>query len=442
YAAGFTFSSDFPTSDGAYRTSDQGRGQDAWVAKFTPEGSVAYSTLVGGTAGPLDGGRALAVDDAGRAYLTGTMGSDDMETRRAFQPEANGVQDAYLAVLNEDGSDLYFATYLGGRNVVDPHEVRQGRVGIIEDGQSLTLGPDGLVYLAGVTDADDFPTTPDAFMPANPGGRSFFLSVIDVHEGKLVYSTYLGGRGEDGALSFQAAAVAVDDHGFVYFAGTTRMTEEQARTFPIKDAFDPTYNGGWDVFVMKFAPTWGEPIYSTFLGSRQDDFVNSIAVGRSGAPHVVGKTLEAPITAGLVPTESFLEARAGDPIVPRGGGADGFLVKLAPCGDRVDMWSFIGGSSPLDRTPAQGTLASEETAIVVTLDRWESAYVTGLMTTRDFRPAPTKGEALSGPWDAFVVKFVDDPGSSGRNAFDGPASPEKSLGCGSPAAEHRTTPTK
>src|SRR5262249_16951324 len=124
YVAGHTGSTDFPTTAGALqRTFGGGNefGGDAFVARLNQSGAnLVYSTYIGGEA--ADVGRAIAIDAAGNAYVTGTTQTTGFATNRGLEPGNAGgcadvfsnCTDAFVAKLNPSGSALVYSTYLGG----------------------------------------------------------------------------------------------------------------------------------------------------------------------------------------------------------------------------------------------------------------------------------------------------------------------------------------
>ncbi|MEK5037562.1 DUF7948 domain-containing protein [Sporosarcina sp. FSL K6-3457] len=114
YIVGTTFSANFPTTTGAFQTSNNGFG-DVFVTKFDPSGTaLVYSTYLGGTTS-FDQGWDVAVDNAGNAYVTGvTFSTDFPTTPGAFQSMPQGFIDAFVTKLNSTGTALVYSTYLGG----------------------------------------------------------------------------------------------------------------------------------------------------------------------------------------------------------------------------------------------------------------------------------------------------------------------------------------
>lgn len=158
----------FPVTPGAYQIKGS---YDAFVSKLNPKGSaLVYSTYLGGNAG-VDRGWAIALDNAGNAYITGDTGSIDFPTINAIQAGyGGGMADAFVTKLNTSGSALVYSTFLGG-NLSD-----EGR-GIASDGS-------GGVYVTGDTSSANFPTS-NPFQASNGGGignhdDAFVVKIADL----------------------------------------------------------------------------------------------------------------------------------------------------------------------------------------------------------------------------------------------------------------------
>jgi hypothetical protein len=164
YLAGLTRSmTDFPTTTGAFQTTDFG-SDEAFVTKVDPTGgSLDYSTFLGGTG--ADDAYGLTVDGSGRAFVTGNTGSSDFPTTAgAPATTLNGVGDGFVTELNSAGSALAYSTYLGG--------------GGADSGESVALDGLGNAYVAGDTNSADFPTSPGAYQPALAGGNDAFVTQL------------------------------------------------------------------------------------------------------------------------------------------------------------------------------------------------------------------------------------------------------------------------
>jgi len=148
YVAGSTYSTDFPTTPGAFQTVFGGVPNDAFVTKLNADGSaLVYSTYLGGDGSDSVSG--IAIDAAGSAYVTGGTGSRNFPTTSsAFRQSLNGSFDATVSKLNSDGTRLVYSTYLGGRSA--------------DYSSRVALDVYGNAYVAGTTDSNDFPVTQDA----------------------------------------------------------------------------------------------------------------------------------------------------------------------------------------------------------------------------------------------------------------------------------------
>lgn len=111
YVTGETESSNFPTTTGAFQTSSGGY-VDAFVTKVSADGSWVYSTYLGG--GDADRAYGIAVDSADSAYVTGSTMSGNFPIENALQPAMNGGSDAFITKFNSAGDGLLYSTYLGG----------------------------------------------------------------------------------------------------------------------------------------------------------------------------------------------------------------------------------------------------------------------------------------------------------------------------------------
>ncbi|HTA75724.1 MAG TPA: SBBP repeat-containing protein [bacterium] len=234
YVAGGTYSNNFPTTSGAFERTFSGLS-DVFVTKVNPTGSaLVYSTLLTGTG--LDGNSAFAIalDSSGNAYVTGHTNSSDFPTTSgAYKTSySGGVNDAFVTKVNVVGSGLVYSTFLGGAEA--------------EAGTSIAVDSAGNAYLTGITNSTDFPTTSGAFQRVNRaprGGVTAFVTELNATGNSLVYSTYLGGTGQD-----EGNGIAVDSSNSIYVTGQAGSTD-----FPITSgAFQVVHGTGYDnAFVAK-----------------------------------------------------------------------------------------------------------------------------------------------------------------------------------------------
>lgn len=221
YLGGFTSSTDFPTTAGAYQVAivgDTVGHSSGFITKINPAGSqLVYSTLLGGEYNTRV--LAIALDASNNAYVTGlTLSPDFPVTAGVFQPMpqglATGGQDSFVTKLNSAGSALVYSSFLG-----------EG----FDTGEAIAVDLAGNAYVAGNTLDLDFPVTPGALQVVNretetTGDGTCFLTKINPSASQIVYSTYLGGSGEgesDGLESDSPSGIALDSSANVYLAGTT-----------------------------------------------------------------------------------------------------------------------------------------------------------------------------------------------------------------------------
>ncbi len=322
YVTGTTFSPDFPVVN-AFQSFLRG-GQfdaDAFVTKLSSSGrKIIYSTYLGGTRG--DVASAIAVDEHGEAYVTGSTDSTDFPIQNAIQPQPAGGSDVFVTKLNARGNGLIYSTYLGGAKN--------------ETGNAIALDERGAAYVTGITTSADFPTSQpiQSFNLGQPCAppqplRHFacvdgFVFKIDPAGNHLDYSTFLGGTDSD-----SGSAIAVDEAGNAYVTGGT-----QSADFPVRQplqAFNLGHNPNAcgppevagpcaDVFVTKINREGTALVYSTFLGGSSRDFPGSVAVDRNGSAYVFGSTF----SADFVTTPRAFEATPPPP-----AGTWNFLTKIS-----------------------------------------------------------------------------------------------------------------
>ncbi len=232
YVVGRTESANFPTTPVAYDTTYNGVsnfGDDAFVARLSGDlTTLTAATFLGGSG--WDEATTLAFDGQGNVYVAGWSRSADFPTTPgSFDSTFSGSDDAFIAKLSGDLTTLTAATFLGGSYGMD-------------EATALAINTRGDVYVAGKTNAANFPTSREAFDPTYNGKDDVFIAMLSGDLTALIAATFLGGNDSD-----KAAAVALDSQGNVYVVGQTKSADFP--TTPV--AFDRTYNGGGDTFIAK-----------------------------------------------------------------------------------------------------------------------------------------------------------------------------------------------
>jgi len=372
YLTGQATYADFPVTPGAFETSYVER--TAFVTKLNSSGTaLIYSTYLGGSDAYYgDAGQSIAVDSAGEAYVAGfTYASNFPVTASAYQSTnkaaANSAYTGFLTRLNAADTGLLYSTYLGGSMSDNVTSLK------------LALDVPGDVYLAGIAHSSDFPTTTGALQTANKsaaseGWNDFIAKLNPGAAGKagLVYSTYLGGSGENTPPEGSTIQITPDKSGDVYISGPAASTD-----FPVTaGAYQSTNKGaatggGSNLTLSKLNPTATKLLYSTYLGGSgagyRGDIVNGLEIDASGNAYLAGTTYESnfPVT-----TSAFQKTNKDAP----SGLSTCFIAKMNPTGTALVYSTYLGGSGFYTGDAANG----------LAIDSAGDAYVTGTTASWDF----------------------------------------------------------
>jgi hypothetical protein len=227
YVVGNTGSTDFPIKH-AMRTGAAG-GQDAWLVKLDRSGGkLRFGTYLGGSGD--DFAASVDLDQAGHAYITGSTASQDFPTYLALQPTNAGPWyqplDLFLCKLTAAGDAFIFSTYLGGSDY-----------DFLGD---IAVDWQGYVFLAAATFSLDFPQVKP--LRSRSRHQDAILAKLSPRGDTLLFSTYLGGVGNDWATS-----VAVNPDGEIYLTGDTRSPD-----FPIVRPLQRfNASGNFDAVVVR-----------------------------------------------------------------------------------------------------------------------------------------------------------------------------------------------
>ncbi|MCA1032798.1 SBBP repeat-containing protein [Bacillus timonensis] len=354
YITGSTTSSNFPTVN-AIDTSYNGN-EDAFVTKINAAGNaIVYSTFLGGSS--VDRGNSIVVDSTGNAYIAGATRSSNFPTQNAIDPSFNGDLDGFVTKINAAGNAIVYSTYLGGSS--------------LDAANSIDIDSSGNAYITGQTRSSNFPTV-NAIDPTFNGVQEAFVTKINAAGNAIVYSTFLGGSGNDAANG-----IAVDSSGNAYISGITSSSD-----FPTVNAIDPSFNGVFDVFITKINAAGNAIVYSTYLGGSSEESSRDIAVDVAGNAYVTGRTN----------SSDFPVVNAIDSCF--NGVADAFVTKINALGNAIVYSTFLGGNA-FD----QGHR--------IAVDNAGSVYVTGFTSSSDFPTKNAIDPTYNGGVDAFVVKISD-----------------------------------
>lgn len=274
YVAGSSFSLDFPTTVGAFQTVSH-RNDDAFVLKLNPEGSaLLYSTFLGGE--DMDSASKIAIDDVGNAYVGGGTRSLDFPVTYAVTPRLRYIDDAFVAKLSPNGSELIYSVCLGSSG----EDTLRG----------LAIDAWGNAFITGITDGNLNPRYGQRLFPmrnaiqsVSGGDWEGFVTKINAAGTDLIYSTYLGGSWMD-----YCEDIAVDPMGNAYVAGYTLSRDFETK-HPLQDTCACSGDDG-DGFLVRLAPDGQQYGFATFIGGSSDDSATSVAVDRFGSAYVLGWT--------------------------------------------------------------------------------------------------------------------------------------------------------
>lgn len=388
YVTGYSNSPDFPSgAPGLFLPGGGtcGEGLDAYpcfdifVAKFDPTGhSLAYLARFGGSGDDYATG--IALDSLGSAYVTGYTNSTDFPTTHAAQAQPGGgtcgvapttlpCYDAFVVKLGVSGLALAYATYLGGEGD--------------DFGQEIAVDSAGYAVVTGVTASAGFPVRRPLQRFLGGGAYDAFLAKIPPTGTPLVYSTFLGGSGDDFGSN-----VALDSTGAAYVTGYTNSAN-----FPVAGAFQSSIGGGtcgappstapcFDAFVTKLSGDGSALRYSTYLGGSGGDYGYGIAVDSAGRAFVTGSTT----STGFPVTPGALKITGG------GTSVDAFVTKLDADGSHAVYSTYIGGPGA-------------DAGLDIGADSAGNAYCAGYTNGSGFPVASPVQAASGGFYDAFLAKL-------------------------------------
>lgn len=362
YVTGRTEASDFPTVN-PIQAGYAGGTDDIFVSKLNRDGTaLIYSTYLGGS--EYDQARSLALDGNGNVYLTGRTDSADFPVVDPVIADYAGEQDGFVTKLNRDGDRIVYSTYLGGRGN--------------DIGHAITVDEGGYAYVTGLSNSPDFPTA-GAYQPAWRGGEGDDAIVVKVKaDGTgFVYSTFIGGSGDD-----ESRAITVDAVGSAIISGYTR-----SRDFPTRDALQDDFGGGsHDIFVTALTAKGSDLAWSTYLGGSGSDYGRGLAIDPAGHIYLTGYTS----SANDFPLQQPLQEEFA------GGEADAFVMMLAPAAARLMFSSFLGGGA-------------HERGRAVTVDAAGNILVSGHTESEDFPvSSPASPGFGGGADDAFLIKLTPE----------------------------------
>lgn len=322
----------------------------------------------------FEGVEKTAIDDAGQLILTTKNGAVRQHAPVVYQ-DVNGARrmvEGHYVALGTHEIGFAIAEYDQTKTlVIDPVLVYSTYLGGFdnESGNGIDADAAGNAYVTGITYSADFPVK-NALQQSLRGVGNAWVAKFD-STGRLVYSTYLGGAGEDAGFS-----IATDSSGNAYVGGTT-----DSSNFPVTSgAMQNTRGGRFDGFVAKLSANGDNLLYSTFLGSQADDTIDALALDSSNNVYVTGQTF-----SNNFPLRNAWQTSLN-------GISDAYIAKLNATGSSLVYSSYLGG-------------AGREAGFGVVVDSANQAIVTGFVYSNDFPTQNAVQGANGGSVDAFITKF-------------------------------------
>ncbi|MGH7779748.1 MAG: SBBP repeat-containing protein [Candidatus Binataceae bacterium] len=416
YTGGIAFSSKFPTTTGAFQTSNNGansapnQNPNAWVAKFDPTksgaASLIYSTYIGGSgnttaadAGNGDGdqGYGITVDSVGKAYLVGLTYSTNFPgapscgfpSGRTNNQGATDVNNGFVTQVNSTGTGVV-SCYINGSDGAPAIRVAIHGSTLFIVGASTTSNSGG----AGT----DFPSTASAFQPENPdlpanGNSAAYFIAMPTSLASISYASFYGGKGT-GTGGEAALAVTADPSGNAWITGLTYSSDDGV--FPLVNAFQSVNNAfandATNAFVAKFDPSLSGSSslpYSSFFGG-QGVATTEVNVGEAGTGIALDTAGHVFVTGyafstGLVttggsrttPYQASNNAAANE-------GANAFILELDPTnagGLQALYESYLGGSGTSLGFFSGVAPGGGDLPLSMALDSDGNVYLTGATTS-------------------------------------------------------------
>ncbi len=317
YVCGWTQSSDFVTTEGAYQI-DYFYDKDVFVSKFLVDGfskELVFSTLIGSN--NVEYPTEIDIDMNGNIYISGSTSSADFPNKNGFGYGYTAGFDCFLTKFNSDGSEVLYSSVFGGSKD--------------EVCTSFKVTDIGYVYAVGYTMSSDFPIK-SAYQNELKGSCDAFFLKTNKSGSSLENCTFFGGNGDD-----KAYAMSIDNSEKVYFTGYTMSDDFPAEPlqmyggwYMMKSPYDHIYNGGKDAFVTNMTSSGGL-IYSTFFGGKNNECGTAINGNNDGSCYFAG-WVESAGEESEFPVSQFALQKTAN------GKIDGFIAQMDALREEATQW--------------------------------------------------------------------------------------------------------
>lgn len=374
YAGSGAQNAGWPTTVGVSYQANWAAGNDVGINKYNALGSnLIYSTYYGGAG--QDYPHSLYVNSANELIIAGSTTSANLATTAGADATLGGGTDIFICHLNIDGTALIGATYLGGSNV-EPVAFT-GLTGGVTTGLAnqnttspveLLTSPNGDIWVVSNTRSNDFPVTANANQATFGGGNvdAVIVKMNSTCTSPYIYSSYLGGTGDEGIFSVQ-----FNTANNLVIGGVTTSTDYPTTTGALNTAA-PGGNG--DGFVSILNPNTGAILNSTYIGTNNSDQVIGVQIDADNNIYAFGRTMgNYPISAGVYNI----------------AGGDVFIDKLNPT---------LTASMLSTRLGAQQSGGTRYFPTAYLLDICGNTYVCGLSATAGLPTTPDAFATAAAPF--------------------------------------------
>jgi len=360
---GGTTSPDFPITNGSAGTTFDGI-TSAYILRLSSNGTqLDYSCIFSGSI--RAGANRLFLDTDGNVYVAGATSSSDFPTTDgAYCRTISGSYDIFVLKLNPTGDQILFSTIIGGSS--------------FETSRGIVVDGNGAIYVCGVTESRDFPTTTGAYDTTPNGTSDAIVFKLSKDGSRIEYSSYFGGSNRE-----ECAGIGLLNDDEVVISGETGSSDLEMSDM----AYDNSYNGNGDCYIAQFNSKGDALIYSTYLGGISSEVPYSIRMDTGGGIYLTGSVRG----AGLPVTDGTHDRTPN-------GEDDVFVMKFNIIDNELLYSTYLGGG---DYDIGYG----------IDFDAKGGAYITGSTFSGDF-PVVTGSfdTTFNRNQDAFALAISDlDP---------------------------------
>ncbi|MEJ5166908.1 MAG: SBBP repeat-containing protein, partial [Thermoanaerobaculia bacterium] len=311
---GATNSADIPTPSGFDNSINNASyyHNDIYLAKISSKGdSLLWATYIGGER--EDFANAIVLDNEGSPVIIGHTSSKDLPFANNLSQTFSSADnyDIYIAKISSQGNEFIWGTLLGG---------------IYNDfGLDLKIDSNEDIIILGETYSPDIPAIngfDEIFNSSNIYYSDIYLAKISKDGNNLLWGTFIGGIGSDGARS-----ISMDNLGNIYVCGFTK-----SNNMPVKNALDYSFNGDEDIYLGKFSSDGKSILWGTYIGGEAYDTCNFVTIGKDSSLFLTGNTSSKniPVINGYDKVQN--------------GNSDIYVAKISAEGNSFLWATYIGGT--------------------------------------------------------------------------------------------------